>query len=473
MFAFNHEITRILMKKLSYLTFFMVFFAAFLFTSCENEPLTGDFFTTPDGTDGTDDGVDLSEECTMNLELLPTAQATFASADEESYTAACSAYASLLDFIIVECGDADGSLLNTLNSLGDCSSPNLCLQARARTEVARIAFENAEEETQQAACFAYLVTLEAQIEVCGDAGGVTQAIIDDLPCDNDCENATIAATQAQQTFNEVDAMDENAYVQACNAYKAVLEAQINACGDADGTILETIQSLGECTPPEEAGPLQVTIDGEFKNFNTLEVISTSGTTQNILATDEDTGDTFFFRAVVLQTGENTIQDELLVIDGVEYNPVIEGMAYSSNLVFNVDNRFRGFFSGLMKDGEGNEITLTSGLIDNVAPSVGLRFNGSIKAFDSVSVNTTATDKEVVATATNGDTFSFIVAIDATGAGVIEDATVNIGGVVYDAGASVTSNIAVNTGSILLGNIKGIFSSGGEEINVVLGLIDLE
>ncbi|WP_147448375.1 hypothetical protein [Dokdonia sinensis] len=461
------------MKKLSYLTFFIAVFTASFFTSCENEPVTGEFFTTPDGTDGTDDGEVQTEECATNFDLLATAQAAFATADEESYTEACIAYATLLDFLILECGDADGSLQNTLNSLGDCSAPNLCLQAIARTEAARITFENADEESQQAACFAYLVALEAQIEVCGDAGGVAQAIIDGLPCDNDCENATAATTQAQEVFAMVDPLDENAYVQACNTYKTLLEAQIAACGDPDGTLLETIQSLGECTPPEEPGPLQMTINGEFKNFNTLQVTSTSGTTQNILARDEDTGDTFFFRAVVLQTGENTIQDELLVLDGVEYTPVVEGMAYSSNLVFNVDNRFRGFFSGLMRDGEGNEITITNGRIDNVAPIVALRFNGAINAFNDVSVTTVDTDREYVATATNGDTFEFKIAIDAVGDNVIEEAKLTVGGTEYDAGASVTSNIAVNSGTVLLGNIKGRFANGGSEINVVLGLIDLE
>lgn len=350
------------MKKLSYLYFFFALLAAPLFNSCENEPLTGEFSSTPDGTDSTTDddgGMVDSEECTLAIESLATGQSVLAGATEDTYNAACIAYATTLDFIITNCGDPNNTYQNILNSLGDCTF-NACLQAQAASALQQGIFQNADAEGQAIACQNYLDALENQITVCGDPGGSVQAVIDGLPCDNDCVNAEAATEAAQVTFDAVDVTDEAAYTQACAVYKAALEAQIAACGDEDGSLLTIVVGLGDCTPPEQPGPLQMTVDGELKNFNTT-TVSVSGSTLNVLATDIDTNDTFFFRVVLGQVGVNVLQDELLVVDGVEYNAATGGSnVFVDEVTTNVSGSLNGTFSGDMITTGGDVLVITDG-----------------------------------------------------------------------------------------------------------------
>ncbi len=362
MFAFKVEIIPIAMKKISYLYFFFALFTAAVFTSCENEPLTGEFFTTPDGSDSTtdDDGTVDSEECIAALDALATGQASLAGATEETYNAACVAYATALDFIISNCGDPNNVYQNILNTLGDCSF-NACIQAQAASDLQQSIFENTDSEGQQTACFNYLAALENEIEVCGDSAGLIQAVIDGLPCDNNCENATAATAEAQANFDAVDVTDEAAYVQACNAYKLALEAQIDACGDEDGSLFSIIVGLGECTPPEQPGPVQMNVNGEYKNFNTS-TVSVSGSTLNVLATDIDTDDTFFFRVVLGQQGPNRLQDEFLVIESIGHNPQTAGdNPFIDEVTTNVSGSLEGTFSGEMITDEGVVVVITEGV----------------------------------------------------------------------------------------------------------------
>jgi hypothetical protein len=350
------------MKKLSYLYFFFALLAAPLFNSCENEPLTGEFSSTPDGSDSTTDddgGIVDSEECTAAIASLATGQAVLAGATEESYTEACTAYAAILDFIINNCGDPNNTYQNTLNTLGDCSF-NACRQAEAATAVQQGIFQNADADGQAIACLNYLAALENQIAICGDAGGAIQAIINGLPCDNNCENAEAATVAAQAAFDAVDVTDEAAYTQACATYKTALEAQIAACGDEDGSLLSIVVGLGDCSPPEQPGPLQMTVDGELKNFNTT-TVSVSGSTLNVLATDIDTNDTFFFRVVLGQVGVNVLQDELLIIDSTEHNPTIAGSnVFVDEATTNESGSLIGTFSGDMITSDGAILVITDG-----------------------------------------------------------------------------------------------------------------
>tara|TARA_R110002051_G_scaffold8316_1_gene35033 strand:+ start:19448 stop:20515 length:1068 start_codon:yes stop_codon:yes gene_type:complete len=352
------------MKKVSYLYLLFALLAAPLFNSCENEPLTGEFSSTPDGSDSTtdDDGILDSEECTLAIASLSAGQSVLAAATEESYNDACVAYATILDFVITNCGDPNNTFQNTLNSLGDCSY-NPCIQAQASSALQLGIFQNADEEGQTAACFNYLAALENQITVCGDPSGSVQAAIDGLPCDNDCDNAIAATADAQATYDAVDEADESAYTQACTAYKAALEAQISACGDEDGSLLSIVASLGDCTPPEQPGPLQMFVDGEYKNFNSA-TVSVSGSTLNVLATDEDTNDSFFFRVVLNQVGVNVLQDEVVNISGVQHNPVTSGSdVFVDEVTTNTSGTLIGTFSGEMMTSEGDILVITDGTFD--------------------------------------------------------------------------------------------------------------
>ncbi|MEH6537468.1 MAG: hypothetical protein V7719_13805 [Psychroserpens sp.] len=74
---------------------------------------------------------------------------------------------------------------------------------------------------------------------------------DDEPLEGDfvtggttCEEATINTAQAALNFLGVN--DDN-FGQICAAYRNALEAQIQACGDEDGTLQAAVDALGDCS----------------------------------------------------------------------------------------------------------------------------------------------------------------------------------------------------------------------------------
>ncbi|WP_298894866.1 hypothetical protein [uncultured Psychroserpens sp.] len=59
-----------------------------------------------------------------------------------------------------------------------------------------------------------------------------------------CETATANTAQAALNFLGVNVDN---YTQLCIAYRNALEAQIQACGDDDGTLQALVDTLGDCT----------------------------------------------------------------------------------------------------------------------------------------------------------------------------------------------------------------------------------
>ena len=107
----------------------------------------------------------------------------------------------------------------------------------------------------------------------------------------------------------------------------------------------------------------MTIDEEFKNFNVADA-PINGSTFEVTATDVDTGDTFEFTLTLLQTGQNVIQNIVLTIDGVAYEPVLSGDTQFVNEITQNDGMvIIGTFSGPMMSADGDVITITGGLID--------------------------------------------------------------------------------------------------------------
>lgn len=351
------------MKKITYYIL-LLFVGLLIFTSCEDEQLTGDFFSTPDGQDVViGDGDPDSETCQTAFDALTTAEAAFATATEDNYTTVCSAYSQALIITIEACGDASGDLQATVDALGDCSTFNVCAQAESQAAAAAAALQNDPDNNDL--CLAYKDALTNQIIACGDGSGDLQDIIDGLDCGEACLAAQEASVEAQVIFDAVDPLDEDAYTAACADYSMALQAEIDACGDSDGTLLAIVQELGDCSPPEQPGPVQVTINGEFKNFNTADV-TVNGSTLEILATDIDTGDTFTFSVVLLQTGDNVLQDEVMTIDTVAYVPLLSGdTPFENNVSSNTGSQLTGTFSGSMEDTDGNLITTTDGTFDIV------------------------------------------------------------------------------------------------------------
>ncbi len=350
------------MKKITYY-FSLLFVGLLLFASCEDEQLTGDFFSTPDGEDVVigDEGNPDSETCQTAFDALTAAEAAFTTATEDNYTTVCSAYSQALILTIEACGDASGDLQAIVNALGDCSTFNACAQAESQAAAAAAALQNDPDNNDL--CLVYKNALTNQIIACGDTTGDLQAIIDGLDCGEACIAAQEASAEAQVVFDAVDPLDEDAYTLACADYSMALQTEIELCGDADGSLLAIIQELGDCSPPEQPGQVQVTIDGVFTNYNTADV-TVNGSTLEILATDIDTGNTFTFSVVLLQTGVDVLQDEVMTLDLVDHLPLTSGETpFTNNVAVNDGNQLTGTFSGSMEAADGTIIVLTSGTFD--------------------------------------------------------------------------------------------------------------
>ncbi|WP_299683681.1 hypothetical protein [uncultured Dokdonia sp.] len=352
------------MKKISYYLPFLLLCFAITFTSCDDEQLEGEFFTTPDGQEIT---IDDSPECQTALTAFQQAALELQNADPANSAAACAALSTALDNFVFTCGvdTTDASVVAALALLNGCADmTNNCTTATTNAAAAQTAFENADPSNQEALCNAYTLALEAQIAACGDADGSLQAIIDGLDCiDQVCADAIAATNAAFEIFDMADVTDEDAYVAACQDYALALQAQIVACGDPDGSLEVTLDNLGDCSIPEDDGPVRMNVDEVFKNFNIADA-PIDGSTFEVTATDIDVNDTFEFTLVLQQTGENVLQNIVLTIDGVVFEPVLSGAPQFVNEITQNDGTvIIGTFSGPMMNADGDVITITGGIID--------------------------------------------------------------------------------------------------------------
>ena len=177
------------MKKLL-LPFLSLFVLLTAFT-CENEPLEG--FDDPT--------VVAPLDCLAATQAYLTAASNFVDATDANYTALCLAYKTALENQIVACGDPTGGIQTLISSLGDCSSddPDTCNSATAAADVALSNLNNAPAGQYTVFCNVYVMALESQIEVCGDADGSIQDIIDGL---SDCTN-----NSSQSFYAKVDGVN--------------------------------------------------------------------------------------------------------------------------------------------------------------------------------------------------------------------------------------------------------------------------
>ncbi|MDE0599989.1 MAG: hypothetical protein OSB51_12560 [Dokdonia donghaensis] len=349
------------MKKLHYLLLFIML-ASVTVISCDDEQLEGEFSVTGDGSEPGETDPD-SDTCETAFDVLQTSQAVFASSSEANYTQACTTYALALEATIEICGDSSGELQSILTTLGDCTTPDPCLQAELATEAALEALNNATEENEEQLCLAYSAALSAQIEACGDANGSLQATIDSLNCGGDCAAAEIATAEAQEIFNAVDPQDSDAYTAACADYSFALQEQITACGDPDGSLDAIVQELGDCNPPEGDGPVYGTIGGTFTNFDNA-VVTIDGSLLSVVATDTDTGDTFTFDIVLQQTGDNVMQNTIITIDGVVLTAAPGGTSpFINTITANDGTIIVGTFSGAFTNPDNEEVLTVDGVIN--------------------------------------------------------------------------------------------------------------
>ncbi|MDO6595473.1 DUF6252 family protein [Oceanihabitans sp. 2_MG-2023] len=92
------------------------------------------------------------------------------------------------------------------------------------------------------ACNAYKAALMQQITSCGDDTNTLQNIIDGLDCVLPCDVATANTDAALVVYDNTDA-SSTAYPDVCNEYKLTLEQQIESCGDTTGDLQVLIDGL--------------------------------------------------------------------------------------------------------------------------------------------------------------------------------------------------------------------------------------
>ncbi len=104
----------------------------------------------------------------------------------------------------------------------------------------------------------------------------------------ECANTTSALITATENFGNASEEDAN-YTTVCNIYKTALQNQIAACGDPNGVLQITVNSLGDCTGDDNNEPDDAEVVGTWKltAWNTTEAtdINNDGTA-SINALDE-------------------------------------------------------------------------------------------------------------------------------------------------------------------------------------------
>ncbi|WP_452233105.1 hypothetical protein [Lacinutrix sp. MEBiC02595] len=178
------------MKSLKIASIFILSLFVFTITSCDDEPLEGEFIT-----DGGGSGV----TCVQATQNLATASATYGTTptDDVNYAVVCNAYAVALQNMIDACGDDSGAIQTLLEALGCPAISNDCTDAQTATTNAETAY-NA-DNTNTTLCNAYKAALQNEIAQCGDADGSLQDSMDALDCDT---TDLILPRQITQTYGD-------------------------------------------------------------------------------------------------------------------------------------------------------------------------------------------------------------------------------------------------------------------------------
>lgn len=184
----------------------------------------------------------------------------------------------------------------------------------------------------------------------------------DLTCDDAQEN-TLAAAEAYGTATA------ETQVAKCIAYKAALEAQIDVCGDASGALQLMIDGL-DCTvttnPGTITGSITVTAGSSPRNFNSNITVTTVGTVRHIYAEEASTGYFIEFDIAQGATGVDAISNFNIHLISSDYNPLPddEGGNWTSNITANSATEINGtFFGYVTSPTTGADLDLTSGTIN--------------------------------------------------------------------------------------------------------------
>ena len=185
---------------------------------------------------------------------------------------------------------------------------------------------------------------------------------DDAPAPT-CDEAIQATLTAQLAFSNAT---ENQYTSLCNAYKAALENQIDACGDTTGDLQAIIDGLN-CTPAATTGTLSMNLGSAPLAFDLI-TVTTTGTTRHVHGEQSNTTSyDIDFDVEVGQTGANKIENFELRLFSQTFRPLIPaafGNDWTSNITVNSGTSVVGTFHGeLVNEGETSVQDLLSGVVN--------------------------------------------------------------------------------------------------------------
>ena len=196
------------------------------------------------------------------------------------------------------------------------------------------------------------------------AGLAMLACSDDDNNNLSCDDATSATLEAAIAFNASTSAN---YSELCADYKAALETQIDVCGDADGDLQALIDDLGDCTLEATTGTLSMSLGSAPLSFDQI-TVTTVGNTRHVHGVKSTTDAySIDFDVEVGQTGLDKITNFELRVFGHTYTPMIPsafGNDWTSNITVNSATSVVGTFSGELQSTTATNIQdLLNGVVD--------------------------------------------------------------------------------------------------------------
>ncbi len=302
--------------------------------------------------------------CANAQASMLAAQASFEAATDADYVQTCIAYQASIQNYINLCNDTSSVYQNILTELGDCSLEVTlsCEDAETLSSAAAAALDalTPDDENYSSTCLLYVQALLNQIDACGDDDGSIQATINGLECgnDSDCEEAEANTNEAETAYNNTDPSSPN-YTEVCEAYADMLELQIVACGDDDGSLQETLDGL-DCSgsATEWTGSITLTFGTLPMTFN-QNIAVTEANNLYLIYAELDTNSDYYveFNIPINDTGSDIMTNFMLQTTSL-FQPDPNAQApldpFTSSITANDGTTIEGtFFGTLINDDNGN------------------------------------------------------------------------------------------------------------------------
>ncbi|MCA0131242.1 hypothetical protein [Winogradskyella alexanderae] len=166
-----------------------------------------------------------------------------------------------------------------------------------------------------------------------------------------------ATREAEIAYNQ-----SNQDIQSCLNYRRALEDQILECGDPDGSLAAIINQLGNCGLLS-ADVLRVTAGLQNIDFAN-KTISYSNEIISVYGAALFGNHSISFEVPENVTGIDTFLEFVIKVDGTEYFPYYPGVNnFRFNTLISNNFSFNAVFEGTVISAQGEELTLSVGIVD--------------------------------------------------------------------------------------------------------------